>query len=316
MKKWRFVSIFAAFAFALSFAGCKNDAEIEQITQINTESQQVTVVADAEYVEQTNVENQQVAASSDIEYSEQISTESQEITTFTEPTDKIIETTISIVTDEDTSDIMISREYEFDLEKYIEFLGRRDKTNWDMRDRLDFLSDEQYDTFLRSWILIDKMEYRIVPNTSEISTHYLTESGRVRTGYYRTPKLCVEDFNPYIYVSTYQSFYEYLQSVFSQESVDKIMTDKRFMVACDELYFAWCGRNTDEYWDDWEVPKYLQKVGFRLVENNDYEILFEHIAYYKDKETEWTEIHPIKLINTDNGWRSEMFDFLQVESKK
>ena len=225
-------------------------------------------------------------------------------------------TTISIVTDEYSSEFMISREYEFDLEKYIEFLGDRDKTNWDMRDRVDFLNDEQYDNFLKAWILIDKMEYRIVPDTSEIPEHYLNEYGKVSDDWYRSPKLCVEDFNPYIYVSTYQSFYEYLQSVFSQEAVDKIMTDKRFMVACDELYFAWCGENTDDFWDEWYVPKYLQNVSFRLIKNNDHEILFEHIAYYNDNETEWTETHPIKLINTDNGWRSELFDFLQVESQK
>lgn len=47
MKKRRFVSIFAAFAFALSFAGCQKDSDIEQTTQTSTESQQVITSDDS-----------------------------------------------------------------------------------------------------------------------------------------------------------------------------------------------------------------------------------------------------------------------------
>ena len=168
---------------------------------------------------------------------EQAVLESQQTTAEVteEQTSKITETTTETTTstaasEEAAEDIAVSREYEFDLDKY---LKRAYKEKYLLRDKLDFLSDEQYDTYIRAWIFIDGIDYADesrVPDTSDVPTNWIDENCEACDGYI---------YPSYRYVSTYQSFYEYLQSVFTQDAVDKILSDERFFNVDGELYFAW-----------------------------------------------------------------------------
>ena len=220
----------------------------------------------------------------------------------TEQTSKIIETTTS-TTAEVSADIAVSREYEFDLDKYLE---RAYKEKYLLRDELDFLSDEQYDTYIRAWIFIDGIDFANeshVPNTSDVSTHWLDKNGEVCASYY------TDTYSPYEYVSTYKSFYEYLQSVFTQDAVNEIMSDERFLNVDGELYFAWG-----------EAGGHLERIEdkYELVEKNDSEVVFEYNArhiydngtYGYEDGTYIDTTRTIKLVKEDGGWHTELFDHL------
>lgn len=219
----------------------------------------------------------------------------------TEQTTKSIETTVSTTAAEEVSaDIAVSREYEFDLDKYIE----QDKYDqYLLRDELDFLSDEQYDTYIKALIMLDRLEYFDVPCTGDISTYFINKNGAISKKRV-TQELGEKHYYPYYYVSTYQSFYEYLQSVFTQEAVDKIMLNDIFWTVDDELYCEWSDRGG---------PLYFNGGEYNLIEKNDDEVIFEYIAHHANNGNEWTETHPLKLVHTDNGWRSEFFKNLYVE---
>lgn len=235
---------------------------------------------------------------------EQTSLESSETTTTVteEQTNKSTEITTSIAaTEGDSIDIDLSRDYEFDLDKYLE----REYIKYLLRDELEFLSDEQYDTYIRAWIFLDNLEYFNIPYTGDIPTHFLDENGDVYENYF-TRESGIEHIFPYIYISTYQSFYEYLQSVFTQEAVEHIMSNDCFWVVGDELYCRW---------GDKGGPIYFNGGEYNLIEENDSEVIFEYVAHQKNNEKEWTEMHPLKLVRTDNGWRSEFFENLKIETQ-
>ncbi len=198
---------------------------------------------------------------------------------------------------------VLSREYEFDLEKY---LDNYDKDGiYSLRNELNFLSEEQYEIYIRALIFIDKIEYFIIPDTCETQTHFLDSNGETHKNLY-TKDLEGYTVSPYIYVSTYQSFYEYLQSVFTQEAVDRIMADERFRIVNGELYYNWGEKGG---------PIYFQSGQYQLTEKNDDEVIFEYIAIQANDENEWTETHTIKLVHVENGWRSELFEYLKAESQ-
>ena len=215
--------------------------------------------------------------------------------------EQAVETSVS----ESSADIAVSREYEFDAEKYIDGLVYKDQ--WQLRSELDFLSDEQYDVFIRAWIFIDMIEPLNVVSirtTSEIPKHYLDKNGEVCASYYNSE---TKEYAQYEYVSTYQSFYKYLQSVFTQDAVDEIMSDRRFLTVGDELYFS-IGEAGGAI--DFKGGEY------RLVEKNDDKVVFEYAARQENDEKEWTETHPIRLVRTADGWRSELFEHLKRETAK
>ena len=238
---------------------------------------------------------------------EQAVLESQQTTAEVteEQTSKITETTTETTTstaasEEAAEDIAVSREYEFDLDKY---LKRAYKEKYLLRDKLDFLSDEQYDTYIRAWIFIDGIDYADesrVPDTSDVPTNWIDENGEACDGYI---------YPSYRYVSTYQSFYEYLQSVFTQDAVDKILSDERFLNVDGELYFAWgeAGGPLESIEDKYE-----------LVEKNDSEVIFEYNArhsydggiYGYNDGTYIDTTRTIKLVKEDGGWRAELFEHL------
>ncbi|MDE5991444.1 MAG: peptidoglycan DD-metalloendopeptidase family protein, partial [Oscillospiraceae bacterium] len=205
---------------------------------------------------------------------------------------------------ETSSDIAVSREYEFDAEKYIDGLIYKDQ--WQLRNELDFLSDEQYDVFIRAWLFIDMIEPLneiSIRSTSETPAHFLDKNGEVCASYYDREK---NEYAQYEYVSTYQSFYKYLQSVFTQDAVDKIMSDKRFLTVGDELYFSFgeAGGAID-----------FKGGEYRLVEKNDDEVAFEYVARHSTGKEEWTVTHPIRLVRTADGWHSELFEHLRCERR-
>lgn len=225
-----------------------------------------------------------------------------------EQTSKIAETATETTTisEEFSEDIAESREYEFDLEKYLE---RPNSKNYLLRDELDFLSDEQYDTYIRAWIFIDSIDYAdisYVPDTSDVPTHWLDENGKIFSSHYDE---ATNTYSPYGYISTYQNFYEYLHSVFTQDAVDGIMSDKRFLNIDGELYFK-LG----------EAGGFLERIEgkYELVEKNDSEVVFEYNArhiydngtYGYEDGTYIDTTRTIKLVNEGDGWRAELFDHL------
>ncbi len=228
-----------------------------------------------------------------------------------EQTSKIAETATETTTisEEFSEDIAVSREYEFDLEKYLE---RPNSKNYLLRDELDFLSDEQYDTYIRAWIMLDSLLYFNVPSTSDAPAYFIDKNGEIGESH-TVQELDKTHIYPYYYVSTYQSFYEYLQSVFTQEAVDDIMLGTwlsggrdEFLRIGDELYCKLGDRGGAIYFNEGE---------YNLTEKNDDEVIFEYIAHQSKNGNEWTETRPIKLVRTDDGWRSEFFDNLYVERK-
>lgn len=247
----------------------------------------------------TGCQNNAAAGQADTEQA--ASGSSETTTTVTEEqTSKSAETTTATtVTEELSEDIAVSREYEFDLDKYLE----RDRyEKYSLRNELEFLNDEQYDAYIRAWIFLDNLEYFNIPYTGDIPSHFLDESGEIRASYYDKE---TNTINPYMYISTYQSFYEYLQSVFTQDAVDKIMSHSFFKTVGDELYFRYGEKGGAIYFNGGE---------YNLIEKNDSEVIFEYIAHQKNDEKEWTETHPLKLVRTDNGWRSEFFENLYIET--
>ena len=245
-------------------------------------------------------------------------TETSETTTVSESVSAAEQTTVTETETEmqetaekSTENIAVSREYEFDLEKYIE-----SNQSYLLRDELNFLSDEQYDTYIKAWIVIDGIDNYFIPYTGDVQGHWLDDDGNF---YYYEDCLYANEAGvvqrtpyPYYYVSTYQSFYEYLQSVFTQDAADKILTDGRFLISDGGLYFR------DIYYSNEfiENDRSIQFNGgeYNLIEKNDSEVIFEYIAHQENDEKEWTDTHPLKLVDTDNGWRSEFFEHLYIEN--
>ncbi len=77
-----------------------------------------------------------------------------------------------------------------------------------------------------------------------------------------------------------------------------------FWTVDDELYCEWSDRGG---------PLYFNGGEYNLIEKNDDEVIFEYIAHHANNGNEWTETHSLKLVHTDNGWRSECFENLYVE---
>ena len=152
------------------------------------------------------------------------------------------ETTILITVPTKAPDIELSRKYEFNLEDYIE---NHDPNNIysSLKDEVSFLTDEQYETYAKAWIFIDNIEYFNIPTTITDKTlnHFCDKNGEVCDSFYNN----VTKEYAYVYISSYKSFYEYLQSVFTQEAVDKIMADKRFLTIGNNLYFKF-GEKVDQ----------------------------------------------------------------------
>ena len=240
-----------------------------------------------------------------------VATASESVMTAKQTTVTETEMQETKTTEKSTKDITVPREYEFDLEKYLE----RNR-NYLLRDELDFLSDEQYDTYIRAWIVIDGIDKYFIPYTGDVQGHWLDDDGNFYSYedcfYTNEAGVMQRTPYPYYYVSTYQSFYEYLQSVFTQDAADKILTDGRFLISDSELYFK------DIYYRNEFIDndRSIQFNGgeYNLIEGNDGEIIFEYIAHQENNEKEWTDTHPLKLVHTDNGWRSELFDHLYIEN--
>ncbi|MDE6710319.1 MAG: hypothetical protein K2J76_07505 [Oscillospiraceae bacterium] len=226
-------------------------------------------------------------------------------------TEMKIQETEEAATEKSAEDIAVSRKYEFDLEKYIE-----SNDEYLLRDELDFLNNEQYDTYIRAWIVVDGIDNYFIPYTGDVQGHWLDDDGNFYSYedcfYTNEAGVIQRTPYPYYYVSTYQSFYEYLQSVFTPDAADKILTDGRFLISDGELYFK------DIYYSNEFIEKdrSIQFNGgeYNLIEKNDGEVIFEYIAHQENDEKEWTETHPIKLVHTDNGWRSEFFEHLYIEN--
>lgn len=232
---------------------------------------------------------------------EQAALESSETSTTVteEQTSKSVEatseTTTSIAdTEENSIDIDLSfdyefgREFEFDLDKFLE--TSNNYFNYSLRDELNFLNDDQYDTYIKAWIFIDSMDDA---NGSRIP---YTNGNRNDLHYYH------ETSQYSCYISTYKSFYEYLQSVFTQESVDEIMSNKGFYNADGELFYISGDAGGYIYTTDGK---------YELVKQNDSEVIFEYNASHThDGENLPDTSRTIKLINTGDGWRAELFEHL------
>lgn len=246
----------------------------------------------------TGCQNNAAAGQAD---TEQAALESSETTTTVteEQTSKSVEatseTTTSIAdTEENSIDIDLSLDYEFgrvfefDLNKFLE--TSNNYFNYSLRDELNFLNDEQYDTYIKAWIFIDSMDdangSRIPYTNGNISDlHYYHETSQYSC-----------------YISNYKSFYEYLQSVFTQESVDEIMSNKGFFNADGELFYISGDAGGYIYTTDGK---------YELVEQNDSEVIFEYNASHThDGKNLPDTSRTIKLINAGDGWRAELFDHL------
>lgn len=246
----------------------------------------------------TGCQNNAAAGQAD---TEQAALESSETTTTVteEQTSKSVEatseTTTSIADTEGNSiDIDLSLDYEFgrvfefDLNKFLE--TSNNYFNYSLRDELNFLNDEQYDTYIKAWIFIDSMDdangSRIPYTNGNISDlHYYHETSQYSC-----------------YISNYKSFYEYLQSVFTQESVDEIMSNKGFFNADGELFYISGDAGGYIYTTDGK---------YELVEQNDSEVIFEYNASHThDGKNLPDTSRTIKLINAGDGWRAELFDHL------
>ena len=222
-------------------------------------------------------------------------------TTAEVTTEQITETTMSITAAEEASeDIAVSIEYEFDLYKYLEN-GKHDE--YLLRNELDFLSDEQYDTYIKALIFVDYLGNSSVVSTDSNSFYWINENGEISKSLVSDESDTAQIY-PYFYISTYKSFYEYLQSVFTQDAVDEIMSDERFFTFGDELYFKWNDGGGMVYFDDSE---------YNVIEENDSEIVFEYTAHRLINNEEWVCTRKTKLVHTDNGWRSEFFKNLYSE---
>lgn len=273
MKKSGF-SLLAAVALVCGLVGCQADTDTGQVD-----------------TGQTVQESQQIDTTSTTKQA-------------TEQTSKIIkttaETTSSIfVTEEVSADIAVSREYEFDLDEYLE---RYDKDGrYSLKDELDFLNDKQYDTYIRALIFLDELEYLNIPYTGDIPTHWINDNGEITSSYYNKE---TNTYSTYKYISTYQSFYEYLQSIFTQDVVDEIMTNEFFKVVDDNLYFRF-GEKGGAIW--------FQYGEYQLVEKNNDEVIFEYVAHQKNDEKEWSETHSLKLMRIGDCWQSEYFENLKKE---
>lgn len=204
--------------------------------------------------------------------------------------------------EEQTEKVNISIEYEFDLDKYLEN-GKHDE--YLLRNELDFLSDEQYDIYIKALIFVDNLGNYAVPSTGNRSSYFFDENGEISESYISNESNTVHIY-PYFYVSTYQSFYEYLQSVFTQDAVDAIVSNERFLTLDGELYFKMGDAGGLLYFDDSE---------YNVIEKNDSEIVFEYIAHRLINNEEWICTHQTKLVHTDNGWRSEFFKNLYSEKE-
>lgn len=204
--------------------------------------------------------------------------------------------------DNSASMSLTSRTYEFDLSL---FLDNDDSGRYDLRNELDFLSDEQYEAYIRALIFTDEIEYFNIPNTNG-TTHWLDEGGKIYDSYYYLDSDGVTVPVPYVYISDRSSFEEYLNSVFTKEAVSEIMSNDRFYNVDGELYFEWGEKGG---------PVYFQGGQYKEGKNDDAEVIFEYVANHEDDETKWTETHTIELVNTDEGWRSEWFGYLYTESQ-
>ncbi len=185
-----------------------------------------------------------------------------------------------------SNDYDYGRKYEFDLDKYLE----RGYTQYLLRDELDFLSDEQYNTYIKAWLFIDRMDNANgmhIPSTIGVKEDWC---------YYHEPSLYS------FYTSTYESFYEYLRTVFTKEAAGEIMSNRHFYNADGELFYI-----------TGEAGGYIYTTDgkYELVEKNDSEVIFEYNASHThDGKNLPNTSRTIKLINTGDGWRAELFEHL------
>lgn len=207
----------------------------------------------------------------------------------------------SMIYTDHSSQLPLSRDYELDLRKYTE---AKQHNKYSLQEELFFLNEEQYETYLRALIFIDEIEYYYITNTNG-TPYWLDENGKFYDNYYYTNSDGAPIIVPYSYISSYKSFYEYLQSVFTDTAIAEILNNDKFYTVDGELYFKWGEKGG---------PIYFQDGQYRLVKSDENEIIFEYLALQCDGKNEWTETHTIKLVYTDNGWRSEIFDYLYTES--
>ncbi len=266
----------AVFAVILGMTGCQGDVETVQSNTEQTvqETQQTTAEVTTE---QTNEQTSKIIETT------------TEITTSTTVAEEASEDMWYNIDIDLSGDYEFGREFEFDLNRFLETSDNY--INYSLRDELDFLSDEQYDTYIKAWIFIDSMDdangsYIPITNGNRSDLHYYHE-----TSLYSW------------YVSTYKSCYEYLQSVFTQDAVDKLMSNKRFFNADGELFYI-SGDISGGY-------IYTTDGKYELVEKNDSEVIFEYNASHThDGKNLPNTSRTIKLINTGDGWRAELFDHL------
>ncbi|MDE6596459.1 MAG: IseA DL-endopeptidase inhibitor family protein, partial [Oscillospiraceae bacterium] len=227
----------AVLAVVLGMTGCKANADANQTD-----------------IEQAALENRQTTTEQTNEQISEIIETTTETTTSTTITEEVSEDMWYNVDIDLSGDYEFGREYEFDLDKFFE---RAYTEKYLLRDELEFLNDEQYDTYIRAWIFIDCMD------DANGSTLPSTNSVRENWCYYHETGLYS------FYVSTYESFYEYLRTVFTKEAADKIMSSKHFYNADGELFYI-----------TGEAGGYLERIEdkYELVEKNDSEVIFEYNA--------------------------------------
>ncbi len=198
----------------------------------------------------------------------------------------------------------VSVEYELDIEKL------KNSGNYDyffsLKDELDFLNEEQYELFIKALIMVYGIDWFATTNHNldeqPESIHYLWKDND--DNYSLSKDFYIKDVgeSEYAYLSTYKSFYEYLLSVFTNESTEEIINYddgwlKRFIVVDSEIYTRLGDRGSK----NGVVDGY-----FKLSSKEDDLIAFEYISNYSD---DTVEVYDIILEKTDNGWRSRRFDY-------
>jgi len=173
------------------------------------------------------------------------------------------------------------------------------------REEMSFLNDEQINIFIRAFILMDSLEnLRSFPQTGKLNSYFLFEKENGAYLISESPTSEKGEYCEYVYVSTYLSFVEYLSTVFTDESIDEFIdkyNEYNLLVINDELFVKVGDRGGNVWIRDWET---------NLISEDNNRILITHETFQSNGIDEWTTTTNIDLINTNEGWRIKMFDYL------
>jgi hypothetical protein len=211
-------------------------------------------------------------------------------------TEEVVSETINSVQDNEKVEL-VSVEYELDLDKLRDD-KYYDKYYFSLRDELYFLDDEQFEVYIRALIFISKIEF------SEIT---ITNSEIVRIN--------DENNKTFVRVANYQSFYDYLQSVFIGDSVNALISRYNLLNIDGVLCFNERYRGTLVYYKDGKyelISVTKSKISFKYCANYSFENILDYNDWEENYRSEypqyiWTEEYNITLINTVDGWRVDKF---------